>query len=126
MSGSKRVEFRRSWAAVPVGMIAIYASSPIQRIIGLVEVKEIIIAAPTRLWTSCSMHGRGIPRKEFLSYFNGKRNGYGIVLGRTYAPNKPIDPKVVFDNFHAPQSFRYLSASEFSALDSEIQLQSGQ
>ena len=36
LSGEKRVEFRRTWAADEVGLIAIYASSPIQRIVALV------------------------------------------------------------------------------------------
>jgi predicted transcriptional regulator len=47
LAGSKRVEFRRSWAAQDVSMIVLYSSSPIQKIVGTVEVDEIVIAYPS-------------------------------------------------------------------------------
>lgn len=112
MAGTKRVEFRRSWTKQPVGLLLIYSSSPTQRLVGMVNVDGTITGSPTKVWTACIGRGPGLARKELLSYFEGKSEAHGILLGDVTKPPQPIAPKSVFKGFRAPQSFRYLSNAE--------------
>lgn len=115
-AGEKRVEFRRSWASEEVGLIAIYASSPIQRIVGVVEVEEVVKASPTKLWSLSASRGRGLTKVTFKEYFDGKENGYAILLGKVHKLKNPLTPSAVVHNFSPPQSFRYLTATELKRL----------
>jgi hypothetical protein len=57
LAGTKTVEFRRAWAAEKVDAIAIYASAPIQRIVGVAQVSNVVSAKPTLLWDYCKKRG---------------------------------------------------------------------
>jgi len=116
ITGVKTVEFRRVWAAQYVQSIAIYASAPIQRIIGFATVSEVVLARPKKLWSYCTQHNAGLSRKELLSYFDGKEFGFAIVLGETKRFGTSIDPRKIVKDFSPPQSFRYMTTSEMSKL----------
>lgn len=122
LAGEKRVEFRRVWAAEKVGLIAIYASAPVQRIIALVNVDEVVYASPTRLWAYCTNKGGGLTRNELKSYFDGKANGYAVMIGNVRRMKKAVDPHSLFTNFSAPQSFRYLTMSEMKSLNARAEI----
>ncbi len=122
LSGAKRVEFRRVWAAEPVGLAVIYSSSPVQKIVGMVDVQGAVAASPIKLWTKCLALGPGLPRKDLLEYFNGKDEAYGVLLGEVRLPSKPISPKSLFKNFRPPQSYRYLSTAELSRVGKQFGL----
>ncbi|WP_207001262.1 ASCH domain-containing protein [Trinickia mobilis] len=116
LAGSKRVEFRRSWAAQDVSVIVLYSSSPIQKIVGVVEVAEIVVASPTILWKTCTERGGGLTREELRSYFADKSQGVAVLLGKVFKLAKHVDPSDVVSNFVPPQSFRYLDANEYRKL----------
>jgi predicted transcriptional regulator len=125
LAGSKRVEFRRSWAAQEVSVIVLYSSSPIQRIVGIVEVAEVIIASPTALWKTCTDNGGGLTRDELRAYFAGKSTGVAVLLGNVYKPKKHVTPSDVIGNFVPPQSFRYLDAKEYLKIEKKIPTKKG-
>jgi predicted transcriptional regulator len=112
VAGSKRVEFRRVWAAEPVRWVAVYSSSPAQVIVGIVEVESVVVATPTALWQLNGTLGGGLTRDELRSYFAGRRQGFALLLGRRFVPPQPIVPAKVVPTFRAPQSFRYLTETE--------------
>lgn len=116
LDGSKRVEFRRSWAAQDVSVIVLYSSSPIQKIVGVVEVEEVVVATPTSLWKTCTERGGGLTRGEFRSYFAGKSRGVAVLLGRVFKPAEHVELSNVIGRFAPPQSFRYLEANEYVKL----------
>ena len=116
----KTVEFRRTWAAREVNTIAIYASYPIQRIVGLVKVNEIIKASPSKLWKICSEHRGGLSKKELLTYFNEKSLGNAVLLQDAFKFKRAIDPNKFIKNFYPPQSFQYLNAVEVKKLNQLI------
>ena len=120
LAGKKRVEFRRTWAVDQVGLIAIYSSSPIQRIVALVEVNEVVCASPTKLWAHCASKGGALTRRELLEYFDGKVQGYAVLLGEVRKLMKPADPRRLFGEFSAPQSFRYLTVPEMKKLEKKV------
>ncbi|MGJ7489604.1 ASCH domain-containing protein [Variovorax sp. ZT4R33] len=116
MAGTKRVEFRRSWAKEPVGLLVIYSSSPVQKVVGMIEVKKVVVDSPAKIWTVCKPQGPGLTRKALMEYFVGKQRAYGVLLGQINAPAQAITPKSVFRDFRPPQSFRYLSHAELRSL----------
>jgi predicted transcriptional regulator len=121
-SGLKRVEFRRSWATEPVGLLVIYASAPTQRIVALVDVEGVEHASPSTLWKRCSSRGTGLARAELLAYLDGKDKGYGVLLGQVTKPGKPIEPGAVIKDFRPPQSYRYLSTAELKSIGTKFGL----
>jgi predicted transcriptional regulator len=112
MSGTKRIEFRRVWAAEPVRWFAIYSSSPTQRIVGVVEVKSVVVASPSVLWQLNGSHGGGLTRAELRDYFAGRQQGYALLLGQRLVASQPVPPSKISASFRAPQSFRYLTEAE--------------
>lgn len=122
LAGTKTVEFRRSWAAEPVGLAVVYSSSPVQRLVGIVEIEGAVVASPTSVWTNCRARGPGLERKELMEYFAGKDQAYGVLLGGLTLPTKPVPPKSLFRGFRPPQSYRYLSATELRRIGKQFGL----
>lgn len=122
LAGTKGVEFRRSWAAQPVGLAVIYSSAPIQRLVGIVEIEGAVIASPKSVWTKCRELGPGLKRKELMEYFSGKDQAYGILLGNLILPMKPVPPMKLFRGFRPPQSYRYLTATELRCIGKQFGL----
>jgi predicted transcriptional regulator len=120
LAKTKTVEFRRTWAAKEVNTIAIYASSPIQKIVGLVKVNKTLKASPSKLWEICSEHRGGLTKKELLNYFNGKLLGNAVLLQDAIKFKQAIDPNKFIKDFYPPQSFQYLNAGEVKKLNKLI------
>jgi predicted transcriptional regulator len=117
LSGEKRFEFRRAWATVPVDLLVIYATSPIQRIVAIAEIGRVIRASKSRLWEIARERGPGISRSELFAYLDGKTQGIALELVRNVGVVKAIDPRRVFGRqFAPPQSFRYLRQDELDLL----------
>jgi predicted transcriptional regulator len=109
LAGTKRFEFRRSlYRCSNVEIIVLYASSPVQRVIGEFRVANILALAPDELWRA-THRWSGIDRAYFDEYFDGRALGYALQVGqrRTYRT-----PKLLRRDFgiaHPPQSFCYLA-----------------
>jgi predicted transcriptional regulator len=117
VAGSKLVELRRTIPAQNVGTIAIYSSSPVQMIVALADVKEIIEASPTKLWDISKGNGGGLTKAELFAYFDSKKTGFAIMLENVRVYDKLVKPTKFFKPFSAPQSFRYLTAKELNKLE---------
>lgn len=122
LSGVKKVEFRRIWAAQPVGLAVIYSSSPVQRIVGIVGINGTFVASPSKVWAKCLTLGPGLQRKELMEYFAGKDEACGVLLGEVTLPPKPVPPKSLFKGFRPPQSYRYLSTTELRRVGKQFAL----
>jgi predicted transcriptional regulator len=117
VEGSKLVELRRAIPKQSLGTMAIYASSPIQSIVALVDVKEIIEASPLKLWKISKDNGGGLTKVELMTYFALKKTGFALMLENARVFTKPVSPKKIFKPFTAPQSFKYLSLKELQKLE---------
>lgn len=121
ITGKKRLEFRRSWAAMPVDEIVIYATSPTRRILGIAEVRNVFTGSPTSLWNLARKIDGCISRRELLAYLDGKKKAYAIELGQVLPIHGEGDPKILFGGgFRPPQSFRFLSDDEYLRIHSLI------
>lgn len=116
LTGEKVVEFRRSWATNPVDLLVVYSSSPVRRIVLVARVANVVEAPPSRLWDLAKKKGGGVTKKKLFDYLAGKAKGYGIELADIVRFKRGVDPKHLFSNFRAPQSFRYLSDDEYATI----------
>lgn len=107
LDGTKKYEFRRSMFKKPdVKTVVIYASSPVQKVIGEFEIESILNHDLETLWGKTKKFA-GISKEYFMSYFSSKDKGYAIKIKKT----KKYDPWLSLeDNYKAkpPQSFIYL------------------
>jgi predicted transcriptional regulator len=108
-AGSKRYEFRRVlFRSTRVSRIVVYASSPVQRVVGEFQVADILALDTRELWKKTRKHS-GIPKQYFDAYFHGRNTAYAIEISfpRKYA--KPVKIEELYDFTRPPQSFRYIS-----------------
>lgn len=106
--GSKKYEFRRSIFKNPhIKTVVVYASSPLQKVVGEFEIEKIINTDLEDLWNQTEKDS-GISKDYFLRYFSGKQNGFAIQIKniKKYKSPKCIKKDL---NLAPPQSFAYLA-----------------
>lgn len=104
--GTKRFEFRRSiFKNKNIETIIVYASSPVQKVIGEFDIEKIINDEIDELW-SLTHDYAGISEEYFYSYFQDKEKGFAIKI-KEYRKYK--FPKCLKKDFNLtpPQSFLY-------------------
>jgi predicted transcriptional regulator len=106
-NGTKKYEFRRSvFKNQDVRTVVVYASSPVQQVIGEFEIEKIINDDLRQLWDKTKEFS-GISENFFFEYFNNKEKGYAIKIKQTKRYDKALSLKDDF-NANPPQSFMYL------------------
>lgn len=119
LSGTKSVELRRIRPSVlPGAAVLLYASSPMMKLVGWAEVREIKVAPTAQIWLD---HGSetGISRSEYDDYFKGLDDGVAIKLVNVRRLDKPRplqDLRKRLSGFQPPQSYRYLDRAQVAAL----------
>jgi predicted transcriptional regulator len=107
-SGSKKFEFRRSiFKNQNVKKVIVYASSPVQKVIGEFEIDQIINLELNALWEKTSRHS-GISEDYFYQYFGDKEQGYAIKIKKVKKYKQPMCIKAHF-KLTPPQSFAYVA-----------------
>lgn len=108
LEGRKLFEYRRSLFRQPVKRVVLYASSPVQRVIGEFSVKQVLEMRLDDLWKVTRVAG-GISKAYFDEYFTGKKSGHAIQVGSVRRYREPKDLKAYLNIAHPPQSFCYIS-----------------
>jgi len=90
-----------------VKRIVVYASSPVQKIIGEFEIDKIINLDLQALWDKTQQYS-GITEDFFFQYFGEKEKGYAIKIKSFKKYKKPLCIRNDFNAF-PPQSFLYLT-----------------
>lgn len=106
--GTKKYEFRRSIFKNPdVKKVIVYASSPVQKVIGEFDIERIINSDIETLWNMTHTYS-GISREYFMDYFSDKASGFAIKIKNS---RKYKVPKCLRQDFNVspPQSFVYLT-----------------
>ena len=106
-SGEKKFEFRRAiFKDRSVKTVLVYASAPIQKVIGEFEIEDIICEDIETLWKTTQFHA-GITYDYFVTYFEGKKQGFAIkIKSRKKFKNARCIKKDY--NLAPPQSFAYV------------------
>ena len=108
--GSKKFEFRRAiFKNRLVKKVIVYASSPVQKVIGEFEIDHILDYDIETLWQETSQDS-GISREVCEQYFFDKEQGYAIKIKSTRKYRTPLCIKKDF-NATPPQSFMYVPAA---------------
>lgn len=105
-NGEKLFEFRRTIFKQDVKYIIIYSSSPIKKVIGEVEIDEVIHDDLENLWLKTEKSA-GISKKYYIEYFKGKQKGFAIKLKNITKYESPLCIKEHFKKL-PPQSFTYV------------------
>ena len=106
--GTKKFEFRRTiFKNENIKTIVVYASSPVQKVIGEFEIESILNKDLAVLWQQTKKHA-GIDEQYFFEYFINKEKGYAIKIKKTRKYRKPLCLRDDF-NLLPPQSFLYLN-----------------
>lgn len=107
--GSKHFEFRRKiFANREIQRVIVYASSPVQRVVGEFEIDEIIESEIASLWKKTERYS-GICKRSFEEYFCGIDRGYAIKIRQARRYDCPLELETDFRILHAPQFFIYLN-----------------
>ncbi len=105
--GSKKFEFRKTiFKNSAVKSIVVYASSPVQKVIGEFEIDEIINNKLDTLW-DLTKDESGISKEFFYKYFSQHEKGFAIKVKSKKKYKTPKCLKADF-NLNPPQSFAYL------------------
>jgi predicted transcriptional regulator len=114
-SGEKTVELRRVKPKITKGdTVLVYVSSPTKALLGAFEVDEVVESSPVNLWEKVQ-NIAGITEAEFISYYVGSDKAYGIFIKKSWHLDAPLalsNMKKKWENFHPPQSYRYVSIKE--------------
>jgi predicted transcriptional regulator len=105
--GTKKYEFRKSiFKRSDIDTVVVYASSPMQRVIGEFEIKNILCEETETLW-QLTHEFSGIDKLFYDEYFANKETAFAIQVGKIC---KFPNPKRLseYDINFAPQSFAYL------------------
>lgn len=106
LSGEKKYEFRRNIPKQAIGKIYIYASSPVKRIVGIINCDDILEDELNNLWSICK-EGGCISKEDFFRYFEGKKVGYAYSV-KSFEEFKEYKKLQEFGIKNAPQSFMYI------------------
>lgn len=109
MDGRKRVEFRKKFPE-GVGLVVVYATKPVGKVVGWFTVQEIVEAPPASLWRQFSETGC-IERGDFFDYFKGREVGLGVTVREVERLEAPVALKRLLPSGVPPQSFQYLAKS---------------
>lgn len=106
-AGSKKFEFRKAiFKDETITTVVVYASSPVQKVIGEFKIDRILDDEPGNLWKKTKNHA-GINEDFFFEYFADRAIGYAIKVKSVKRYSKPLCLRTDF-NLTPPQSFMYL------------------
>lgn len=105
--GSKKFEFRKAiFKNCDVKSVIVYASSPVQKVIGEFEIGKIFNDNLENLWDLTKEYA-GITEDYFYEYFSEREKGFAIQIKHMEKYENPKCLKTDF-NLHPPQSFAYV------------------
>lgn len=116
LAGTKRIELRRSWPDENIGVLVLYSSAPVQRLVGIAYVETVRVEPPEKLWKLAVEFGGGVTHEEFQDYFHGRRKTFGIMIKSVDVAELQLNPKTVFEEFIPPQSYMYLDPLKYHSI----------
>ena len=104
--GTKKFEFRKSiFKNEKIKTIIVYASAPVQQVIGEFEIEKVLNHDLSTLW-NLTQEFSGISEEFYYKYFTNKEQGFAIKIKKTRKYRTPKCLRTDF-NLSPPQSFAY-------------------
>ena len=108
-NGNKKFEYRKSiFKNQDIKTIVVYSTMPIGKIIGEFDIETILEEHPSILWNQTKRYS-GVTKEFYQHYFKGRDKGFAIKIKSVHKYDNPICPYETYDNFTAPQSFKYIN-----------------
>lgn len=108
--GTKKFEFRKAiFKNTKIKTVIVYASSPVQQVIGEFDIERIINKDIDSLW-AMTHDFSGITEDYFYQYFANRTDGFAIQIKKTKRYRQPKCLKADY-NLLPPQSFAYYAQS---------------
>ncbi|SOD19766.1 hypothetical protein [Pedobacter xixiisoli] len=105
--GTKKFEFRKVIFKKPnIKTVVVYASSPVQQVIGEFEIDTILSFDPDSIWNLTKKYS-GITKDFFDEYFADRDIAHAIKIKNTIKYSEPLSIKDAF-NAVPPQSYMYI------------------
>jgi predicted transcriptional regulator len=104
--GTKKFEFRKAiFKNTKIKTVIVYASSPVQQVIGEFDIEKIINKDIDSLW-ELTQNFSGITEEYFYQYFGDRSDGFAIQIKKTKKYRQPKCLRADY-NLFPPQSFAY-------------------
>ena len=110
LDGTKQVEFRKRRVAPDITKVLIYATSPIQKVVGSFTISDIVVDAPDLIWDEFGEFGV-IERAAFAEYYATSDAAVAIRVEGTERFERPLALSELEPSPSIPQSFSYLPTS---------------
>ncbi len=105
--GTKKYEFRKSiFKRKDIKKVVVYASSPVQQVIGEFDIEDILCENTNQLW-KITQNFSGITKQFYDAYFAKKEKAFAIRVGKVKKFSRPKS-LAEYNITLAPQSFVYL------------------
>lgn len=117
-NGTKRVEFRKRTSNV-VSIYFVYATSPVQKIVGFFEVKEIHRDSPKSIWKKY-FDVAGIDSKRYFEYYSNCEEAVAIEIKKFYKFENDFKIHELVGFKVPPQSYAFLSEDDIPRIKKEI------
>jgi predicted transcriptional regulator len=105
--GTKKFEFRKAIFKKPgIKTVVVYASSPVQQVIGEFDIDEIYSSNPDSVWERTKQFS-GISKDFFFKYFVDRDIAHAIKIKNIRKYEIPLNLKKDF-NALPPQSYMYV------------------
>jgi type I restriction enzyme S subunit len=120
LTDTKRFDFRKTRFRDPAAIeqVFLYASSPVQEIVGAFTLCDVIADCPEELWNRFREESGIESYERFAEYFGDTDTGYAIEIDDVVRFDEPIDPWRHVDDFRPPVSFQYVDGELEFVLDS--------
>ena len=106
-SGEKKYEYRKRLCKEKIDTIIVYSSSPIQKVVGELKIKQVLYDKKNVIWNKTNKYG-GITKIKYDNYYEncGYVVAYEIEKAILYDKQKDLKD---FNVRTAPQSYVYIT-----------------
>lgn len=105
-SGEKKYEYRKRICKKQIDKIIVYSSSPIQKVVGELIIKQVLYDNKNTIWNKTNLYG-GISKECYDKYYKNCDNAVAYEIEKAVLYDKPKDLKD-FNIITAPQSYIYI------------------
>ena len=106
-SGSKKYEYRKRMCKEKIDTIIVYSSSPIQKVVGELKIKQVLYDKKTIIWNKTNRYG-GITKTKYDKYYENCDYAVAYEIEKAILYDKQKDLKD-FNVRTAPQSYVYIT-----------------
>jgi predicted transcriptional regulator len=107
LDGEKLVEFRKRKLADDITTVLIYATAPVQQVIGEFSLKKTDVDEPAAIWAKYGRAGL-IDAIDFDSYYANSGYAVALLVEKAIRYDEP-HPLSALDRQSVPQSFYYVN-----------------